>query len=104
MAQHPVMHDLTHDDLLLSCVLGHTEVSLSRQFFLDQLTIATLRQDLEARYRTLFAWLAHFQKQAESNGYAMHDGKRKYIDGLRSADLAKRRRALEYAVKWLIRW
>jgi DNA polymerase I len=104
MAQHPVMHDLAHDDLLLSCVLGHTEASLSRQFFLDQLTIATLRQDLEARYRTLFAWLAHFQKQAESNGYAMYDGKRKYIDGLRSADLAKRRRALEYAVRWLIRW
>ena len=104
MAQHPVMHDLAHDDLLLSCVLGHTEASLSRQFFLDQLTIATLRQDLEARYRTLFAWLAHFQKRAESNGYAMHNGQRKYIDGLRSADLAKRRHALEYAVRWLIRW
>jgi len=104
MAQHPVMHDLAHDELLLSFVLGHTDASLSRQFFLDQLTVATLRQDLEARYRTLFAWLAHFQKQAERNGYAMHDGKRKYIDGLRSADLAKRRRALEYAVRWLIRW
>jgi DNA polymerase I-like protein with 3'-5' exonuclease and polymerase domains len=104
MAQYPVMHDLAHDELLLSCVLGHTDASLSRQFFLDQLTVATLRQDLETRYRTLFAWLAHFQKQAERNGYAMHDGKRKYIDGLRSADLAKRRRALEYAVRWLIRW
>ena len=104
MAQYPVMHDLAHDELLLSCVLGHTDASLSRQFFLDQLTVATLRQDLETRYRTLFAWLAHFQKQAERNGYAMHDGKRKYIDGLRSADLAKRKRALEYAVRWLIRW
>jgi DNA polymerase I-like protein with 3'-5' exonuclease and polymerase domains len=104
MAQHPVMHDLAHDELLLSFVLGHTDASLSRQFFLDQLTVATLRQDLEARYRTLCAWLAHFQKQAERNGYAMHDGKRKDIDGFRSADLAKRRRALEYAVRWLIRW
>jgi DNA polymerase I len=104
MAQYPVIHDLAHDELLLSFVLGHTDASLSRQFFLDQLTIATLRQDLETRYRMLFAWLAHFQKQAERNGYAMHNGKRKYIDGLRSADLAKRRRALEYAVRWLIRW
>jgi hypothetical protein len=108
MAQYPVMHDLAHDlahdELLLSCVLGHTDASLSRQFLLDQLTVVTLRQDLETRYRTLFAWLAHFQQQAESHGYAMHNGKRKYIDGLRSADLAKRRRALEYAVRWLIRW
>ena len=104
MAQYPVMHDLAHDELLLSFILGHTDASLSRQFFLDQLTVATLRQDLETRYRTLFVWLAHFQKQAERNGYAMHNGKRKYIDGLRSADLAKRRRALEYAVRWLIRW
>jgi DNA polymerase I-like protein with 3'-5' exonuclease and polymerase domains len=104
IAQYPVMHDLAHDELLLSFILGHTDASLSRQFFLDQLTVATLRQDLETRYRTLFAWLAYFQKQAESNGYAMHNGKRKYIDGLRSADLAKRGRALEYAVRWLIRW
>jgi len=104
MAHYPVMQDLAHDELLLSFVLGHTDASLSRQFLLDQLTVATLRQDLETRYRTLFAWLAHFQQQAESHGYAMHNGKRKYIDGLRSADLAKRRRALEYAVRWLIRW
>jgi DNA polymerase I-like protein with 3'-5' exonuclease and polymerase domains len=104
MAQHPVMHDLDHDELLLSFVLGHTDANLSRKFFLDQLTVATLRQDLEARYRTLFAWLAHFQRQAERDGYAMHDDKRKYIDGLRSADLAKRRRAFEYAVRWLIQW
>lgn len=46
MAQYPVMHDLAHDELLLSCVLGHTDASLSRQFFLDRLTVATLRQDL----------------------------------------------------------
>jgi len=102
--QRPCMHDLDYDELLLSFVLGHADSYLSRQFCIDQLTVATLRHDLEARHRTLFEWLEHFRKQAERNGYATHDGKRKYIDGLRSSNLAKKRRALEYAVRWLIRW
>jgi DNA polymerase-1 len=102
-AQHPFMQDLDHDELLLSFVLGHADSRLSRRFLIDHLTVTTLRHDLEERYRTLFEWLEHFRRQAERNGYATHGGKRKYIDGLRSSNIAKRRQALEYAVRWLIR-
>jgi hypothetical protein len=43
---------------------------------------------------------------AQVTGYGINpmDGKRKYIDGLKSSDIAKKEQALEHAVRWLIRY
>jgi DNA polymerase-1 len=104
MTKHPLMKGLDSDELLLYFVLGHSDSSMSRKFLIDHLTVTTIRHDLEKRYQILFQWLESFQREAERNGYAMIDGKRKYIDGLRSSNIAKRRQASAYAVRWLIRY
>ncbi len=52
----------------------------------------------------MFQWLGSYRRKAQVNGYATIDGGRKYIDGLKSSDMARRDRAMEEAVRWLIRY
>jgi DNA polymerase I-like protein with 3'-5' exonuclease and polymerase domains len=106
MVKHSLMKDLDHDELLLSLVLGHSESKLSKQFLVDRFTVATIKRDLEMRYHVLFRWLNNYRRMAQAKGFGINpiDGKRKYIDGLRSSDIAKRERALEHVVRWLIRY
>jgi DNA polymerase-1 len=103
ITEHPIMRVCDHDDLLLSLVIGYTDSHLSRRFLADHLTVATIRHDIEKRYSTLFKWIHDFQMNALRNGYATANGRRKYIDGLGSSNIAKRKRAQEHVVRWLIR-
>jgi DNA polymerase I-like protein with 3'-5' exonuclease and polymerase domains len=104
MAEHPSMKDIDHQELLLSFAMGLSDSRLSRTFLVDRLTLATIRHDAERRYRTMFKWLEDYRRKAQANGYAEIEGKRKYIDGLKSSDIARREQALEYAIRWLIRY
>ena len=104
MLEHPLMKGLQQNELLLSLVLGYSDSRLSRAFLVDRLTAATIRHDLEKRYQAMFQWIRSFARTAQTRGYAESEGRRKYIDGLRSSDVGKRGRALEYALKWLIQW
>jgi DNA polymerase-1 len=103
ITKYPIIRVCDHDDLLLSLVIGYTDSHLSRRFLADQLTVATIRHDIEKRYATLFKWIHDFQMTSLRNGYATANGRRKYIDGLRSSNIAKRKRAQEHMVRWLIR-
>lgn len=106
MAKHPLMKDFDHDELLLSLVLGQSESKLSKQFLVDRFTVRTIKRDLETRYQALFRWLNNYRRMAQAKGYCINpiDGKRKYIDGLKSSDIARKEQALEHAVRWLIRY
>ncbi len=104
MAEHAVMKDIDHDELLLSLATGQPDSMLSRAFLVDRLKVEMIRHDLGKRYQIMFQWLESYRRRAQANGYATIDGKRKYIDGLKSSDVARRERALEHAVRWLIRY
>jgi DNA polymerase-1 len=104
MAEHAVMKDLDHDECLLSLAVGQSDSKLSREFLVDRVKIREIRNDLGERYSTMFRWLDSYRRKAQANGYAAIDGKRKYIDGLKSSDMARRDRAMEEAVRWLIRY
>ena len=104
ITKHPLLSDIDHNDFLLSLVIGFMDSYLSRRFLVDQLTIATIRYDIEKRYSTLFKWIRNFQKNAVRNGYATVNGRRKYIEGLQSSNVARRKRAQEQVVKWLLQY
>jgi DNA polymerase I-like protein with 3'-5' exonuclease and polymerase domains len=104
MAERAIMKDIDHDELLLSLAAGQSDAALSRAFLIDRVKVAGIRHDLGKRYQTMFGWLENYRRGAQANGYATIDGKRKYIDGLKSSDIARREKALENAVRWLIRY
>ena len=101
---HPLTRELNPADLLLRLAIADSDLALVRRYLADQSTIATMRNVLEKRYETMFQWLSHFRRLAQATGYATNGDLRKYIDGLKSSDITKRRQALEYAVRWLIRY
>ena len=104
IAKHPLMQELDPDELLLRLAVGQSDTALSKKFLVDRLKIATMRDDLEKRYQTMFQWLNSFRRVARAKCYATNGDLRKYIDGLKSSDVARRAQALEYAVRWLIRY
>jgi len=104
IAKHPLMQELDTDELLLRLAVGQSDTVLSKRFLVDRSKIATMRHDLEHRYQTMFQWLHSFRRVARAKRYATNGDQRKYIDGLKSSDVARREQALEYAVRWLIRY
>ena len=104
MARHPLMQGLNCDDFLLSLAFGLSDAKLSKRFLIDRLRAATIRHDLERRYRVMFQWLNAFCRTTQAKGFAASEGLKKYIDGLRCSDLARREQALEHAVRWLVRY
>ncbi len=103
IANHPMMQGIYPDEFLLRLAVGHSDTALSKIFLVDRMKIATIRHDLESRYQTLFQWLKGYCRLARTKGYATYGDQRKYIDGLKSSDIAKRAQASENAVRWLIR-
>lgn len=104
IGKDPLMRELDSDELLLRLAVGQSDTVLSKRFLVDRSKIATMRHDLEKRYQTMFQWLNSFRRMARVKGYATNGDLRKYIDGLKSSDIARRGRALEHAVGWLIRY
>jgi hypothetical protein len=95
---------LDQDDLLLRLAIGQSDAELSRRFIIERLKMASIRNQLEKKYERMFQWLTKFRCMALEHGYAANGGFRKYIDGLKSSDVARRRQAVEHAVRWLIRY
>jgi hypothetical protein len=73
--------DLDQKDLLLSVAIGLSDAALSRRFLIDHLTVAGIRQAFEAKYAKLFKWLDTYRRDAITQGFAQHDGRRKYLEG-----------------------
>lgn len=104
MEAHPLMKNVDQDDLLLSLVIGYSDAKLSRRFMVDYLKLSTIRLDLTERYAMLFSWLDGFRKHTAKQGYAKSSDALKYLSGLRSSNIAKRGKAMESAVRWLVQY
>jgi len=87
---------------LTAHAVGQADAVLSRRFLVGRAEVAVLRHDLDKRYQTAFQWLNDFRREARARGYAANGDSRKYIDGLKSSDIARRDLALAHAVRWLI--
>ena len=96
------MKELDYNELLLSVVCGVSGPAMSRQFMLERITIDSICYDLRMRYDKLFAWITTFQNNARSQGFVTGAKGRKYLDGLRSSNLAKRKKDSDEAIKWLL--
>lgn len=102
MASHHLMKELDYNELLLSVVCGLSGPAMSRQFMLERINIDSICYDLIMRYDKLFAWITTFRNNARSQGFVTGAKGRKYLDGLRSSNLAKRKKASDDAIKWFL--
>jgi DNA polymerase-1 len=93
-----------HADALLSIAIGLPDGALSRRFLISPEKAGRIRANLQMRYPALFEWLDRFRREAIAQGYAEYDGRRVYIEGLRSSDIGKRNKATTAAIRWLVRY
>jgi DNA polymerase-1 len=104
MEAHPQMKEFEKDEFLLTTLIGYSDAKLSQKFMIDRLTLSTLRHELEMRYPTLFQWIEDFKTHSAKQGYAKLGNKRRYLDGLKSSNLEKRKKAINLSVRWLIQY
>ena len=95
---------LNHGEVLLSLVTSSSDSSLSKQLLLPRAIEMTLRSGVEERYPGIFRWVSGFKKEVALNGFAEYKGKRRYLDGVQSADLNRKNRALVAGVRWALRY
>jgi DNA polymerase I-like protein with 3'-5' exonuclease and polymerase domains len=98
------LDDLDHADALLSIATGLPDAALCRRFLISPEKVVRIRAKLGLRYSALFEWLECFRREAIARGYAEQDGRRIYIEGLRSSNLEKKNKATTAAIRWLVRY
>jgi DNA polymerase-1 len=103
-AGEPLLQGLEHADLLLSIAIGLPDAAVCRRFLISPQKTVRIRANLHVRYPALFEWLDRFRKQATARGYAEHDGRRIYLEGLRSSNIEKKNKATVSAIRWLVRY
>lgn len=81
-----------------------SDEALSRHFSISRQTAMTVRREISARYTVTCQWLDEFKRSALANGFAEHEGRRKYLDGLRSSDIEKKNKAVMSTIRWLLRY
>jgi hypothetical protein len=99
---HPFAKGKDGVGLLLSLVAGVSDNKIIHQLLIDRQNLAVLRRDIKSRYEKLFSFLDKFKRTSLEKGFSEIEGKRKYLVGLKNPNTEKRRKALEYAVAWLI--
>jgi len=102
MEQHALMKSLDHVELLLSVVSGESGPAISRRFMVERMQVDMVCHDLRMRYGKLFEWLDEYRAKTGRCGYAEGPKGRKYLEGLGSSSLEKRRNASNAAVRWFI--
>jgi DNA polymerase I-like protein with 3'-5' exonuclease and polymerase domains len=95
---------LEHADVLLSIAIGLQDAALCRRFLISPEKAMRIRANLQVRYSALFEWLDRFRREAIARGYAEHDGRRIYLEGLRSSNIEKKNTATASAIRWLVRY
>lgn len=104
MAKDDTMKGLNHDEFLLSVVCGKSGPAISRRFMLERMEVDLACHDLRMRYGRLFQWLSEFREEAAKRGYVTGPKGRKYLAGLKSSSIEKRKQAADACVRWLIGW
>ena len=102
MAKHGTMKGLDHDEFLLSVICGESAPAISRRFMLQRIEVDSACYDLRMRYAKLFQWLSEFREVAAKRGYVTGSGGRKYLAGLQSSSIEKRKKAADASVRWFI--
>lgn len=100
--EQPALVGMCHKDVLISLSIGTSNAALCKRFLIDARKASVLREGVTGRYPTLFVWLEEHRRNIVSSGFASSGGRRRYWEGLGSADIEKRNRALRSAVRWLI--
>ena len=100
--EQPALVGLSHKEVLVSLAIGTSNAALSKRFLIDARRANDLREGVTGRYPKLFTWIEEYRRNIVSSGFALSEGRRKYLDGLRSSDIHRRNRAQRSAVRWLI--
>ena len=104
MAKHPTMKRLDHDEFLLSVICGESGPAMSRRFTLERMDFESACHDVKVRYNKLFEWLSRYREEAAKRGYVTGPRGRKYLAGLKSSSIEKRKKAADACVRWYIGW
>jgi DNA polymerase-1 len=102
-AGEPSLEGLDHADALLSIAIGLPDTVVCRRFLLSPEKAMRIRASLQLRYPAIFEWIDRFRRESIARGYAKYDGRRIYLEGLRSSNIEKRNTATVFAARWLVR-
>jgi DNA polymerase I-like protein with 3'-5' exonuclease and polymerase domains len=98
----PLMKGIDGNSLLLSIITDMPDSKIANLFFIDMGNLVALRKEIGSRYKFLFRFLNKFRNDSLKRGYSEMADNRKYLVGLKSPNLDKRRKAEQFALKWLI--
>lgn len=99
---HPTMKGIDYNSLLLSIITDMPDSKIANLFFINMGNLVAFRKEIEARYEILFRFLNKFKSDSLTRGFSEMEGRRKFLVGLQSPNLDKRRKAEQFALKWLI--
>ena len=103
-AGEALLKGLEHADVILSIAIGLPDAAVCRRFLISPEKAMRIREYLRMRYPVLFEWLDRFRSESIARGYAEHDGRRIYLEGLRSSNIEKKNAATAFAIRWLARY
>ena len=102
LKRHPTLEGTDSSSLLLSIITDMPESKMINRFLIDKNDLTLLRKEIESRYEKLFSFLNKFKKDCLEKGFSEIDGKKGYWVGLKSPNIEKRHKAIQFALKWLI--
>lgn len=99
---HPTLKGIDSNSLFLSIITDMSDSKLINRFLIDRNDLERLKREIESRYEKLFSFLNKFKRNSLEKGFSGVDGKKRYWVGLKSPNIEKRRKAIQFALKWLI--
>jgi hypothetical protein len=102
VGDEPALAGIDLTNALLSIAIGVPNAALCRRFLISPRRAVVLRETMFRRFPKLFAWLSDYRRKVVSDGFASFGDRRKYWEGLGSSDMAKRSKAVQSAVRWVI--
>lgn len=100
----PLLQRIDVEELIFSIVICESDFKLSRKLMLDRVGLSMVYHDIEMRYPRLFEWKDVFCRETLKQGYVSLNNQKKYLSGLLSSNLEKKKNALIIAIKWAIQY
>ena len=100
---YPTIKGIDSNSLFLSIITDMSDSKLINRFLIDRNDLVLLRKEIESRYEKLFSFLNKFKRDSLEKGFSEIGGKKRYWVGLKSPNIEKRRKAIQFALKWLVR-
>ncbi len=90
--------------LFIHMCIGFSDYQMAKEFYVVQRKIVEIKQEWKKCFPGTFKWFEKFKHDAMIMGYAELHGKKKYLYGLNSSNMAKKEIALQNIVRWAIRY